>query len=79
MEEELEVDLDEPQMESGYVMNVDAPDCITYTALDSENRCTETCTLDLGGDFEDVIASAQDLIDFLKKFGKTHHFEATES
>ena len=78
MEEfDAEIDLDEGT-DTGFVSAEDGPASLTYTARDSEDRCIETFHLDLGGDYEDVIASAQDFIEFLRKFGSKHNFEMSE-
>lgn len=77
--EDEEVDLDETEVEAGYVLSVDGPDGLTFMAKDLEGRCIETCHLELEGSYEDVAASAQDLVEFLRKFGPDHSFEASES
>lgn len=79
MEDENELNLDEAKVDAGYVLGVDGPAGMTYAAIDDEGRRIETCSLELEGSYEDVAASAQELVDFLKKFGPTHSFETSES
>lgn len=76
--EEEELSLDEAEEDAGYVLTVDGPEGVVFMAKDNEKRCLETCHFDFEGSYEDIIANAQDLIDFLKKYGPKHHFEVSE-
>jgi hypothetical protein len=55
----------------------DVPSNITYVASDKKGRHIETCQLEMGGTVEDLLASALDLVSFLKKYKSGHTFKAT--
>lgn len=77
--EDDRIDLDERSGETGFVNVQEGSPAMTFIAVDEEGRRTDTFQLDIEGSYEDLVESAQELVDFLKKHGDTHNFEAGPS